>query len=1188
MTASEALLGSEHIAPLTDAYAALQTGFEIAAEQPQPQSNLIELSELSQMVHMLSQESGLQHLGRLQATLCSAFNVRAEYSQPILNDELYVAASVFGMAKDAISHGASSNDIETMLLLLSDIAWLPPIQGDWSHDLAQRIATEISTLHPSNTQNDADASSELLSSADDQLLAFIAEQEALLDTQADQGFASADDAAFAIDDGLAVGEPEPMLGVDDEAGFIDDAVIDNPGLFETEPQAAAPSNGTIWISEEEISMTRDAIAAQILPQAQLVIETEDPIQQQSARDDLAFQLSLIGNAMELLGTPSIGVGINAMRSAVETNANVDSEQLLGWCASLMAMFDSFDVDAAQLWGALSHGLPGISDEWQAQLSDEVSRVTIGLNPEFLAQRKTHAEEDDVQLVPADDVLPNVLSSMLRELPGNAEKLGASIRGLVKDSDVEHIDEARRVAHTLKGDANTVGVRGLANLTHVLEDVMIELLKSPERLTPEMGNFLLEASDTVEEIAEHLLGRGTAPDQLLDVYQQALNWNNSLLDENYQAPQTVVSSSSSSSASSFLSLEEPVSPLSQFTISTGDTSVFVAATPAPDESVEHAASRQISVDSRLLDELQRLAGEVLVMSRQVNQRLNGLTGIYKELHTELDGEKNYITQLDDIVALRGAALQSTVAKEGNIDPLELDQYNDLHIVSRHLLESQSDNATHLRRIDVVLTELEELRSAQERLNEDLQRSVMRARRVPFQEITPRLQRIVRQTSRQLLKDVDLSVKGDETFLDAELLERIVEPLSHVLRNSVDHGIEQEDTRKLLGKNKTGHIALNISAMGDSVRIEVNDDGGGLNHAAIREKAQRLGIIAADESLDDESTARLILLPGFSTRDQVSQTSGRGVGMDVVNQRIAALRGNLRMQSKANEGTQITIELPMSQSSANVIIAEGIGVTLAATANSVRRIIGLNNDDLLLGNDGKLNVMLDEHPVPATPIETLFGLTGQQSLPGAGGNIGLVVEDALRHLHVVLVQRVGDISSVVVKPISPHLPTIPAVRGMTQLGDGRLATVTDLGALIESRQVQHQWTTDSIIRATEGLPRVVVADDSLSVRRALEQLMQDAGYEVAAARDGLEALKFIAEKTPVAVLLDLEMPKMNGLEVCQHLRNQTQTQRTPVVMITSRATDKYKQMAAEAGVTRLLGKPFADDELVNLVRRLVGNS
>jgi chemotaxis protein histidine kinase CheA/ActR/RegA family two-component response regulator len=972
-----------------------------------------------------------------------------------------------------------------------------------------------------------------------------------------------DDTGSGLDEPLAMDLPDPCLGTAQSTATT------------PEPETGTPA-GTIWIADEELALTRSAIAEQVMPMVMALVEASGDHERVRARDDLGYQLGLIANAMELFGIPSLHRLMLALAAHCGAEAS-DGEALLRISAALLSYLDNPDAEGATLLGDIAEESSLADPGFTAALIADTERIQLGIDPALLAQRKRSVEPEDIDLRPAPDVLPNVLSSMLRELPGNAERLGAAMRALAETGDTAPIDEARRVAHTLKGDANTVGVHGLANLTHALEDALIELLKSPERLEPDLASFLIEAADVVEECADHLQGRGPAPAALAEVYQQALDWANALFEG------TALSHAAPAPAP-----HPPLdSGLAAGAVLAPTVSAPVAASiSAPAAAAPEAPTQTLAVDTRLLDDLQRLAGELLVLSRQIDQRIDVLTGVERELRREAEVERGLTAQLDDLVALRGAALQSAVLQaSAQVDALELDQYNELHTVSRQLIESNSDNQELLRRIDRVLRDLDPLRVQQQRLNDEIQRAIGRTRTLPFSEIAPRLQRVVRQTARQVGKDVDLIVRGETVAIDAEMLERLVEPLSHVLRNAIDHGIESPDARQSAGKAAKGQIALTVSTAGDSVQVQISDDGRGLDLPVILAKAAQIGLVTADANLTDDAIARLILAPGFSTREAVSQVSGRGVGMDVVNQRVRELRGVLSLHSEQGRSTTVSLRLPLSRTLADVIVIHGHEVSMAVVASAVTRIVQLGTEQMGLDDEGQLHMNIDGEACRAYPIETLFpGLSGR-SLPGTEPCLGLVVEMIGGQREVLCVREVAEVTRAVVKPISPLLPVIPAVRGVTQLGDGRLVPVVDGDTLLERQRDAGTALATSVAADIPLLPRVVVADDSLSVRRALEQLMQDAGFEVAAARDGLEALQLIAERPPVAVLLDLEMPRMNGLEVCRYLRNRTELRDVPVVMITSRASDKYKLMAEEAGVTRLLGKPFSEDALVTLVRGLV---
>lgn len=936
-----------------------------------------------------------------------------------------------------------------------------------------------------------------------------------------------------------------------------------------EDDLPGPSPTPLWIGPDELELVRGAILSQVLPLAQPWADARaaGPESDQAAdaiAEELGYQCGLLGNALELLGTRALAAGTAAIRDGIAgRHAAVDAECVARWSASLLDALSRPGLDTADALAELAGDLPGLGPAWRSALRKELARIVIGLDPMLAHTRVRVASTADVSLAPADDVLPSVMEGMLRELPGNAERLGASLRALVSTRAPAAIDEARRIAHTLKGDANTVGVRGLANLTHVLEDILLVVARDPGRLGDDDSDVLTSAGDCVEDIADHLLGRSPAPAPavLCALYQRALDLANALAD----------------------------APAAEH--APGDPAAAVpAAHPDPDArgpaaaAAQNDATRALTVPSTLLDELQRLAGESLVTARQIDEQVATLATVHREQRASLRITQDLIGRLDDLVALRGAALQSVaLAKGGELDPLEIDQYTELHVISRQLLEAHADGDEFMRRIDGVMGMLAELRSAQERLNSDLQRTTLRTRTVPFGQVAPRLQRIVRQTAKLVSREVALDVIGGEVPIDAETLEKVVEPLAHLLRNAIDHGIEDTDERLARGKPATGRIVVRVGLQGDAAVVDVEDDGRGLDHDAILRRAVAIGLWRADQPRDARQLERLVLLPGFSTREAASATSGRGMGMDVVAQRVASLRGSLVLGCTPGRGTRVQMRLPVTQTLANVVIARGQRQASALVASSVERVVSFGAGECRL-RDGGLVVVVEGIEVQAWPLEAFHGERADPSSWIAGDGVGLLTRDAVGAPHVVLVHRIDEVRPVVVKPLGTGLPPIPAVRGITQLGDGSLAPVLDLDVLLQSALDAH---LDAGALAPPVVPtaRVVVADDSLSVRRAMEQLMRDAGFDVATARDGLEALAEVQARPTSALLVDLEMPRMNGLELTRHLRTLEDTRDLPVVMITSRATGKHLAMAEQAGVTHVLAKPVGEDALVQLVRGLV---
>lgn len=1092
-------------------------------------------------------------------------------------------------------HAAGRLDREgrQMLAQLPEgIPWMPRLSPNFTHTIARRlesaaIAADVSTPAAGTAATPIAAAAEAAAVETVPVESVTVEASAVEVSDASQASPLPEAPAAAA------------TTADDAAThtFVEGALPQEPPSYDEDAPRSDADSAPIWIGQEELDLTRQALIEQVLPLAQAWADTPDVDANAPIVEELVYQCQLIVNVLELIGTPSLAHGMAAVRDCIERrDPAVQPEQLAMWCSALLGAIEQPGRDAGELLAAVAPALPELDARWIRTLEDELTRIVIGIDPEFIAQRKTHASVEDIVLSPAKDVLPSVLDGMLRELPGNTARLGASVRAVADTRSLTPIDEARRVAHTLKGDANTVGIRGLAHLTHALEDILIVLAKRPDLLDSNCAELLTSASDCVEEISDHLLGRSPAPGNLLDIYQFVLDTANALADA-AQMPQaalptahpqadiatdsTLAAASATSALSATASTDaDATAPQNQSQIA----SPAATAVPVGDSGMLASGIQSLNVPSSLLDELQRLAGETMVTSRQIDQQLDGLGTIQRDQRQSGRYTNELMGRLDDLVALRGAALQSTAQKAGaDLDPLEIDQYNELHVISRQLLEAHADSGEFQRRIERIMNTLADLRSEQEQINRDLQRTVLRTRTVPFGQVSQRLQRIVRQTAKQVFKQVQLDIVGEEIPVDAELLERIVEPLAHLLRNAIDHGIEGTQERLAAGKPEQGRIVLRVGLQGDAATIELQDDGRGLDLDAIRARAVDAGLLSAEQAIDERQLTRMILLPGFSTRSTASEVSGRGIGMDVVNQRIAALRGVLAISSESGRGTRVQMRLPVTQTLANVIVVRGQRQVTAVVSASVERVVSFAAGECRY-EDGQLRVALDGELLPALPIEAFYGESADLSMWTGASGVGLYVRDADGKGNVVLVRGIDEVRSTVVKPISAYLPPIPAVRGVTQLGDGGLAPVIDLDVLLQSAQQSH-FDTTRLAPTAAPVTRVVVADDSLSVRRALEQLMQDAGFEVATARDGFEALAAIQARPTHALLVDLEMPRMNGLEVARNLRNHADTRDLPVVMITSRATEKHLAMAEQAGVTRMLGKPFSEDALVTLVRELI---
>jgi chemosensory pili system protein ChpA (sensor histidine kinase/response regulator) len=425
-------------------------------------------------------------------------------------------------------------------------------------------------------------------------------------------------------------------------------------------------------------------------------------------------------------------------------------------------------------------------------------------------------------------------------------------------------------------------------------------------------------------------------------------------------------------------------------------------------------------------------------------------------------------------------------------------------------------------------------------------------------------------------------GQDILVDADVLNQLIDPLLHILRNAVDHGLESPDDRTLAGKARGGTITLTVARRGQVVTVQVADDGRGLDLAGIRVKAIERGLLDPAATPTDAEVARLTLLPGFSTRDAVSEISGRGVGLDVVATRLRALSGAIDIRSEAGRGLTIELRFQASLVATHALFVRDGGQVFGIASHAVRRAVPAVAV-ALESEDGVLYARVDEERYPAHELAALTGMRAATTPERRN----LVVVDSESGPIAVLVDAVLDASELVTRPTGRHLKRIPGVAGIGLTGNGSVIPLLDIAELARTPR-DHAMRAAAEARSAAAdmrRSRVLVVDDSMSVRRAVATLLADQGYDVAQARDGLEAIKAMEAARPDVLLTDLEMPNMNGLELTAHVRARTELFHLPVIMITSRSMDKHRRQAMASGVSVYLTKPYTDQELLQHVATAV---
>ena len=595
-----------------------------------------------------------------------------------------------------------------------------------------------------------------------------------------------------------------------------------------------------------------------------------------------------------------------------------------------------------------------------------------------------------------------------------------------------------------------------------------------------------------------------------------------------------------------------------------------------KSSSSQSSEKIRVRADLLDYLSNFAGEVSITRDQVtqqhgvmHQQLEEMEETVSRLHEqlrklEIETETQILYRYEDTV-------QDTNTE---FDPLELDRFSTIQQLSRSLTETVNDLNNISRSMGNVMRETDILLLQQSRLNTDLQQGLMHTRLLPFNSIVPRLERIVRQTNSELNKQSQLLVSGADLELDRTILDRLVAP--------IEHGLETADERSQQGKEQTGRLQINMQREGSEVVITIADDGQGLNIEKIKQRAISQNLIDPNNIPNEQTLIQLILTSGFSTADTISQLAGRGVGMDVVSNEIRALKGRLSISSQPGKGTQFHLRLPLTLSVMQALLIsvnqQQFAVPLSAVNAGER--ISIQHIGELMAQQKPTYTFHGEH-YDFIPLGNLLGQP-------------LNLLENLSHQMPLLLFRSGDIKialavdsidsnrEIVIKSVGQQLGQISAINGATILGDGRVIFILDIPTLIEDYQAPSgttnlQQASESFKKIEENRnPLAMIVDDSITMRKATEGLLTR--LDVVTAKDGVDALARLYEQTPDIVLLDVEMPRMDGFEFASIIRNDSQFKHLPIIMITSRTGDKHRQRAMSIGVNAYLGKPYQDDELI----------
>ena len=816
-------------------------------------------------------------------------------------------------------------------------------------------------------------------------------------------------------------------------------------------------------------------------------------------------------------------------------------------------------------------------------------------PQISADEYTHRIDKTADFLSLDRIIkqswanglpdPDILEVFLEEAEALTNR-NEYLQAFLSDAgDTVALQALQRDLHTLKGGARMVTASGIADLAHEMESVYTDFIDRRRPATKKVLELLVACHDWLAD-AVFILSQQVnppTPDLLIETLQQFSKNPDSLKHipkESLQPQRDAI----------LLAKEKQESTYIQKDIS--EMPPMVADTTEQEQNASN--NEMIRISGGLIEHMINLSGESAINRARIDMGMSSLTTSIEEMGTtvqrladqlrrmEIELEAQILSQIDD----------ELVNHEG-FDPLEMDQYSSLNQLSKSLTESASDL------VDINHTLLEKMRDSESlllqlsRTQTELQDGLMNSRMVPFTRLTPRLERIVRQTANELNKSVDLKIINADDEMDRTILERITSPLEHMLRNAVDHGIETVATRLEAGKERNGQITLEVLREGSEIIIQLTDDGRGIDVEAVRNKAISQGLIdAEDSSLSDLDIMQYIFNAGLSTSKQVTQISGRGVGMDVVISEIRQLGGSVSVVSELGKGSRFTMRVPLTVAVSDALVVRAADRYYAIPLVQIERVVRISPEriyDYYQSGAATLNFEDNDYRVRYLN-EILSGNKLNELVVNTNTSVPLIIikNRSGQNMALQVDQIAGSRIEVVVKPLGQQFSNLSGISAATIMGDGSVMLILDLIALMRNAALGREVAKPaiSVRSSTESKTTILVVDDSVTVRKVTSRFLERQGFNVVLAKDGIDALEILQETTPDLMLLDIEMPRMDGFEVASQVRHNRRLQELPIIMITSRTGEKHRERAFEIGVNDYMGKPFQENQLLNKIQGLLG--
>ena len=863
----------------------------------------------------------------------------------------------------------------------------------------------------------------------------------------------------------------------------------------------------------------------------------------------------------------------------------------------------------QLQQSTARGLAGSVAEPEIQEVPEAVEQPLEQPTEQRAEQPAihlpeTVDESAGVLISYSDIDDDLIDIFLEEADELLESCEESLVELNRNpDDTDNIRQIQRYMHTLKGGARMAELTPVGDLTHLLESLVVKVADKQVSADKVVFDLLNESIDRLAsmlksvKVREPVLSASDLVSQLETLIRGEIPEKRTVerFDIELKDLEAGTETAAELAGEEAVPAVKPAAEVIPYERRESDRAQEEEEKPHWGERATDVTFResheQIRVRADLLNMLVNSAGEVMIYHARMGKQMSDIVFNLAELDSTVTRLKEQLRnmEIETEIQIRSTYAKETDHYDEDFDPLEMDRYSTLQQLSRSLTESAGDVESIKDILNDIVRDSETLLMQESRVSIDLQEGLMRTRMVRFGGLATRLRRIVRQTSKELGKEVSLDIVGETSEVDRSVLDRIIAPLEHMLRNAVAHGIENPKERIAAGKPETGKIKITVDREGADVVIRVEDDGAGIDVDRIREKAISTGLLEADNKLSDHDVLQLIMKSGFSTAKNITQVAGRGVGMDVVDAEIKQLGGILEIDTRKGKGTAFNVRLPLTLAINQALLVNANDEVYAVPLTSIEGVVRITGAELQQFYDSE-HYLYEFNNVQYELNHLGKILTGHQPDYSRQFRLFPVLLAKVGDQHFAL--HVDDLvgrREIVVKPVGHQISGVRGIAGATILADGRVVLILEMSALVVGESLfkptEEATEVELAPPKEKAVTTVMVVDDSITIRKVTARMLERNGIQVLLAKDGVDATNMLQDHMPDLMLLDIEMPRMDGFELASYIRNDDRLKELPIIMITSRTGAKHKEKAMEIGVNEYLGKPYQEEELMMNINKIL---